>query len=156
MKTSVFITNLEAYNNGRLVGEWVELPFTDEQWGEIYQAIGEPEEMFITDCETDFSIGEFESIFELNEFVKTIGEDYDENEIAALFEAGYSRQDIIDGIGDSVIFYPNMTLEDVAYELVDECYDLPEFAKRYFDYEAFARDLEFDGYTETSYGVICA
>ena len=31
--------------------------------------------------------------------------------------------------------------EDFAYEMVEECYDLPEFAKTYFDYEKFARDL---------------
>jgi antirestriction protein len=47
-----------------------------------------------------------------------------------------------------------MDLEEVAEELINECYDLPEFALRYFDYEAFARDLSFDGYTETKYGVI--
>lgn len=47
-----------------------------------------------------------------------------------------------------------MTLSDVAYWIVDECYDLPEIAKRYFDYKAFARDLGFDGYSETENGVI--
>ena len=31
--------------------------------------------------------------------------------------------------------------EDFAYEIVEECYDLPEFAKTYFDYKQFARDL---------------
>ena len=31
--------------------------------------------------------------------------------------------------------------EDFAYRIVEECYDLPEFAKTYFDYEKFARDL---------------
>lgn len=25
--------------------------------------------------------------------------------------------------------------EDFAYEIIEECYDLPEFAKTYFDYE---------------------
>ena len=29
----------------------------------------------------------------------------------------------------------------IAYEIIEECYDLPEFAKTYFDYEKFARDL---------------
>ena len=31
--------------------------------------------------------------------------------------------------------------EDFAYQIVEECYDLPEFAKNYFDYKQFARDL---------------
>lgn len=55
---------------------------------------------------------------------------------------------------DNYVFYSGMSLEDVAYEIVDNCYNLPEFAARYFDYKAFARDLGFDGYTETSTGVI--
>ena len=36
--------------------------------------------------------------------------------------------------------------EDYAYEIVEECYDLPEFAKTYFDYSAFARDLFITDY----------
>ena len=50
-----------------------------------------------------------------------------------------------------------MDLEEVAEELVNESYftkDTPDIFTRYFDYKAFARDLGFDGYTETSYGVI--
>lgn len=31
--------------------------------------------------------------------------------------------------------------EDFAYQIVEECYDLSEFAKTYFDYKQFARDL---------------
>lgn len=31
--------------------------------------------------------------------------------------------------------------EDFAYEIIEECYDLSDFAKMYFDYEKFARDL---------------
>ena len=54
-----------------------------------------------------------------------------------------------------------MSLEDVAEEIVEECY-IPdnarnsdiEFFARYFNYEAFARDLGFDGYAETNFGVI--
>ncbi len=37
------------------------------------------------------------------------------------------------------------TKEDYAYELIEECYGLPEFAKAYFDYDKFARDLEMGG-----------
>lgn len=31
--------------------------------------------------------------------------------------------------------------KDFAYQIVEECYDLPELAKNYFDYKQFARDL---------------
>ena len=46
---------------------------------------------------------------------------------------------------------------DVAYEIIDECYDLEKMLGRlssYFDYAAFARDLSYDGYIETEYGVL--
>lgn len=36
--------------------------------------------------------------------------------------------------------------EDYAYEVVEQYYDLPEFAKTYFDYEKFARDLFIGDY----------
>lgn len=32
--------------------------------------------------------------------------------------------------------------------------DIPEWVVRYFDYEAFARDLSFDNYMETEHGVL--
>ena len=58
---------------------------------------------------------------------------------------------------DDAIFYPGYTLEEVAEEYVNECLfdkNTPDIFRRYFDYEAFARDLSFDGYTETVHGVI--
>lgn len=36
--------------------------------------------------------------------------------------------------------------EDFAYKIIEECYELPEFAKTYFDYNAFARDLFISDY----------
>ena len=36
--------------------------------------------------------------------------------------------------------------EDYAYEIIEQCYDLPEFALSYFDYEKFARDLFMTDY----------
>jgi antirestriction protein len=83
-------------------------------------------------------------------------EEYEAEEIAAAMEAfDYSFTEAMERQQrGEFIFYPGQDLEDVAEELINECYDLPEFALRYFDYEAFARDLSFDGYTETSYGVI--
>jgi antirestriction protein len=59
------------------------------------------------------------------------------------------------------IFYRGMDLQEVAEEFADEMIasyakgEVPELFTRYFDYDAFARDLRFDGYEETKYGVIC-
>ena len=51
-------------------------------------------------------------------------------------------------------FYHNMSMEDVAREIIDECYDIPENIKYYIDYERFTKDLKNDGYVEVANGVI--
>ena len=159
---SIFITNLGKYNEGELIGEWVNLPATDEELAKVYERIGineEYEEMFITDYESDIDgleVGEYDSIEELNDLAEELEtlDDYDLEKIGAIIEAhGLTLREAIDDI-DDYTYYSGMTLEDLAYELVEEM-NLPEFAQRYFDYEAYARDLGFDGYTETSNGVIC-
>lgn len=155
-----YITNLGKYNEGELVGKWIEFPITEEELEEVFEEIGineEYEEFFFTDWEADFDLGlgEYENIDEVNELAEILDSD-DTEVIEAIMEAITSdiRQAIeIFETGD-VIFYAGQTLEDVAYDLVEECCDLPEFAKTYFDYSAFARDLGFDGYHETSVGVI--
>lgn len=79
----------------------------------------------------------------------------DIEKIEAIMEShGGTLRNAIDSI-DNYTYYSGMTLIDVAYELVEECCELSDFAKQYFDYEAFARDLGCDGYTETTNGVIC-
>ena len=154
---NVFITNLGKYNEGELVGEWVALPCHDLD--AVYERIGideEYEETFITDFQTDFnfSVGEYESIEDLNEYAEEL-EATDADLVAAYLESqGGTLREALDNAPDCT-WYPGYTLLDVACEIVNECYDLPEIAERCFDYAAFARDLSFDGYCETSGGVIC-
>lgn len=47
-------------------------------------------------------------------------------------------------------------MQEVAEELVDEgCFgDIPANIVNYIDYEAIARDLRYEGYTEVRNGVI--
>ena len=88
--------------------------------------------------------------------LQDIEDNGDEEWLAAYVEAtGCDLNIAVDKYDDST-FYHDMDLVDVAYDIVEECYNLPENIERYFDYEAFARDLGFDGYTETEYGTILA
>jgi hypothetical protein len=66
----------------------------------------------------------------------------------------YDIDEAFDNYQD-VIFFDGMTLKAVAEELVDEGLfgEVSNNLKWYLDYEAIARDLERDGYTETSDGV---
>ena len=171
----IYVANLGKYNEGELVGEWLSLPATEEEIEQMYVRIkvahydedGEfvpyyeedgiiYEETAIHDYESDFdnlSIGEWDSIEELNELAEDI-EPEDIELLDAIIEVtGCTLKEAIDQKWN-VTYYSGMSLEDVAYELVEDCYNLDDFAKRYFDYEAFARDLSFDGYTETKNGVL--
>lgn len=158
----VFVTNLGKYNEGELIGEWVSLPVDENELEEVLERIGineEYEEYFITDFETEFDglkVDEYSNIEELNELAEQLEslDEYDLEKIGAIIEAyGAELKKAIENI-DDYTYYSGKTLEEVAYEIVEECYKLPEIAQRYFDYEAFARDLGFDGYTETENGVI--
>ena len=157
-----YITNLGKYNEGYLIGRWIDFPITEEDLEKVYEEIGineEYEEVFFTDWETEIpcQLREYESIEDVNELAETLEkfDTYDLEKLEAIIEAnGASLEDAIKWMDDCT-YYPGYTLEEVAEELISECYDLPEIALRYFDYEAFARDLRFDGYYETENGVIC-
>lgn len=110
------------------------------------------------DCR-DFANIELENIFTVNDWAEELAEVDSERDLEvlqAIAEAsGGSIGDVLEVYNkDYYQFYQGMNLTDVAEELINDCYNLPEFALIYFDFEAFGRDLGFDGYTETSKGVI--
>lgn len=49
-------------------------------------------------------------------------------------------------------------MSDVSYQLVEDCgllHGMPETLKRYFDYDAFGRDLAIEGiYVQVDYDTI--
>ena len=167
---NIFVNTWGNYNeNGADGGQWITLPMDPDELEEVLENIAalmgdEDPEWFINDyewtCEMELGdVHEMDSISEWNERCNEADslEEWEAEEIAAAIEAyGYSFAEALDRQQRGCFtFYPGHDLEEVAEEIINECYDLPEFALRYFDYEAFARDLSFDGYTETKYGVIC-
>lgn len=158
---SIFLTNLKKYNEGQLIGKWVDLPCDDlEDLAAELSGQGK-DELFISDYSTklDLKIGEFDNIYRLDEAARQYEdlEEWEQDTVKAYLEAsGDTLQDLEYALEhyENCTFYPGYDLEDVARELVDDCYDLPEFVQRYFDYAAFARDLGYDGYVEVSNGVI--
>ena len=166
---NLFVNTWGNYNvNGPDGGQWITLPMEADELEEVLENIAalmkdEDPEWFINDYEwtIDTELGdvhEMDSITDWNERCQEVDdlEEWEAEEIAAAIEAyGYTFAEALDRQQRGCfIFYPGQDLEEVAEELINECYDLPEFALRYFDYEAFARDLSYDGYTETKYGVI--
>jgi antirestriction protein len=169
---NVFMNTWGNYNeNGTDGGEWVTLPMDTDELSEtlerIAEAMGDTDpEWFINDYEwtgelEPRDIGENENIFTINEELEELAalQDYEIEEICAAIEAnGYSFAEAMElQQSGSIILYRNMDLTEVAEELVEDCYfgkDTPDIFRTYFDYEAFGRDLSFDGYTETRYGVV--
>ena len=50
---------------------------------------------------------------------------------------------------EDVLIYEDMSFLDLAYQIVEEQYnldELPQFVSNYFDYDALARDLELEGF----------
>jgi antirestriction protein len=153
----IYLTNLGKYNEGELIGEWVELPVSQEELQEVFKRIGineEYEEYFITDYECDlYEVGEYENIDKLNDIAERIKElDEEESKVvkALMQELGYTLDEAIKKVnnGDYRIYYDCDDMADVAFQVVEECDYLnnaSDIVARYFDYESFGRDLGIEG-----------
>jgi len=156
----IYVGTYAKYTNGSIEGKWLDLSdYSDKE--EFYDACRElhsdeedPELMF-QDYENIPSslIGESwisDNFFEVIEAVSDLGES--EQEAFCLWLNDGSRDmdtDDINGLIDSFRddyqgAYKDE--EDFAYEIIEQCYDLPEFSKTYFDYEKYARDLFLGDY----------
>ena len=154
----IFITNLTQYNQGKLIGQWLELPCTEEQLQDtLSMVLCLNEEYFITHSEGfPFEVNEYDNPYDLNqkmEQYEALG-DHEKLCVAFLLSEGYEWTYSLEHCED-VILYAGERLEDVAYSLVEDgCFgEVSENLSNYIDYEAIARDLGFDGYTERAEGV---
>ncbi len=164
----IYLTDLAAYNKGYLLGEWITLPCDDleSKLNKILSS-GEAlcfvesgyfekhEEYFITDWEWEdnelFKLTEYENIFELNSKLTEVSNLDEEsiNIVAFLLNQGLAC-DIDDAISkkDDVVIYYNSSMQTLAYDLIEECYDLntlPSIISNHIDYESIARDLMLEG-----------
>ncbi len=130
----IYITDLEAYNSGHLIGDWVELPLRPhELYAEIRSILikgkrackssHHHEEIFITDFECSYKdIGEYDDVFKLNETAEQM-EELDEDTISkieALEEAhGSNYYKTIDDKLEAIEEAFGMVIEGVSsdYEL---------------------------------------
>ena len=151
----IYLTNLGKYNEGYLIGKWVELPATDEELEAAKKEIGINqfyEEWFITDYESDIEgleVNEYASISELNELAEEL-EQLDEfylQIVGGLLLAGHSLRVAIDKIDDCLIYFDCSDMEDVARAYVEETgllENIPNNIANYFDFEALGRDMSFE------------
>ena len=160
----VYITDLEAYNNGHLVGQWYQLPMNEDLLAESIENVLQKgrdicgdthfhEEYFITDYECDYmEIEEYSNLTKLNEIAEAM-ENIDEEGVKAinfLMENNFVKDifEAIETYEDSVRIYEDSTMEDIAYNFIQECYsldDIPSIISNNIDYESIARDMEIEG-----------
>jgi len=161
MKFAAFVTNLSKYTMGDLVGEWVTFPATPRKISAVLDRLG-PGEIFITDYDISIygvsdKLSEYENLDELNYLAHVLDDldGYDELVYeSALGICDYA--DDIQGLINLTFNLENYCLlgdvhdeEDLGMYWIEEsgCYgsdDLSDFAKRYFDYEAFGSDVAME------------
>lgn len=140
----VYVASLEAYNRGRLVGKWLELPMDELELEEEIEALP-GEEWAIHDFEAPFKIDEYTDIFELNETAQLIEDSGLESEIIGCLIDNFGLDYLDTALIDLVVVEASDET-DLAHEMIDDLYggveNMPEDQiANYFDYEAFGRDL---------------
>ena len=164
VKPRIYVADLAAYNAGILHGRWIDAAQDAEDiQAEVNEMLAEGaklygaetlspvhEEWAIHDYEgfDGINLSEWESFDRVSELAKAIDE-HGEAFGAFVSYFGIDPEDALSKFEDAYI--GEMSLEDYAYEIVEECY-LPQLPKgtpdiftTYFDYEKFARDLDLGG-----------
>jgi antirestriction protein len=110
------------------------------------------EEIFITDFECDLvSIGEYDDIFSLNAMAEK-SESLNDYEIKAVrfLLSNNLVKDFDEAMEhfEDVIIHESASMEDLAYEFINECYSLdslPSIIANNIDFEKIGRELVMDG-----------
>ena len=175
----VFLTNLGRYNEGYLVGEWVDLPIGNDEYTEVCKRIGIDamhEEMFVTDYDCDDSricglfsyLGEFENVSLLNWLAGELSAlaSWQIDVYAGALALGDHTGDVYglialaQGLDSYMLLGGVNDDDDLGRYYVDECcVDLQSMGPlaNYIDYDSYGRDVRFEEggvYTDAGY-IVC-
>lgn len=170
---NLYIANLGKYNEGFLVGKWIELPCSEDELNQLYVEIGVGyydkendgsyvsglwvddccyEEIAIHDFETDvdgLEIGEYSSISDLNEVAEKLDnlKSYELDLVKAIVELG--NDDIYEALEhheDYSLMSDVNDTEDLGRYYVEEMEfsQIPEHLKYYFDYAAYGESIDIN------------
>lgn len=157
-EVKVWVANLGKYTEGTLKGDWISLPATEEEIKAfLVNVVGlneQYEEYALFDWENvPFEISEYTNIFTLNEQLEEYFEIVDSaglemEDVKAITEYyGYNEGLEIINEDRIRVWHDCQTMEDVAYQLIDEI-GMENVSNKdfYFDTVQFKRDLEIDGF----------
>ena len=151
MTVKIYVASLEAYNQGRMIGGWITPSeyedFDKFRWA-IQDATKHADEVAVHDFEgisLDTEYPDFEKLFN---FVQAMEDSHLDNEaIIAYAENCYSDYEdyMVDEAEDNYLGTYD-SFQEYADEYADEMLNVRDndFLMNYFDYDSFARDLEYD------------
>lgn len=157
----IALTNLERYNNGELIFEWVDLPVDDFEG--VIQQIGNPEEYFISDYECDIphmEIHEYENLENLNNLAIELEamSTYEKMILIAIMEAdGSPIEDALETLeAENYMFYAADDFDEFINVYIEDGFFgyISDEVKEFLDYEKIASYFQDRGYVLTSIGVI--
>ncbi len=172
--TSVWIGNLGKYNDGKLVGEWITLPFTEEEFEKLLERIGigeedalgqEYEEWYVADWDSLMPIHVtqymgYNALMELSELIERV-EDMYESEVKAiaayLDECSNNLEEAVDCIEDGrYVHLPWIhSWEEYGEHIFDDCgygSDVPESMRDYIDFKKLGEDYGANGTISSEHG----
>ena len=155
-KHGVYFANLEAYNQGRMIGGWLyPLDYnTLEGFLEaIKQVTRNADEVAVHDYDDFPDMGEYPCHKELYELIHAINDSHLDNEILFKYMENQHEYsiDLIDEAENSHVTTCD-NFRDFAYEMADLDIetnvnkDAQQFVMNNFDYESYERDLKHSYY----------
>ncbi len=148
----IYLTNLGKYNEGKLVGQWVELPVNEEELKEVKKVIGiseRYEEWFITDWEeSPLEINEYDNVSMLNQIAQVYEEMTEEERVVLEFMLKYEGIEWENAL-EIISNYDYICYEDIKdeYDLgkrITEDWEIPQRLEYYINYEQIGFDSEYD------------
>jgi len=156
MTLKAYITNLNKYNRGELVGRWIDFPITDDEKEKLEEELNiyidyneDGDNYFFTDYDTDSPAlykmlkehYRLEDLEEIAEALEDIADD-DSELFDAILDNSTDLDEALTTYQDNNyhVYYNCYDMGDVAREYCEECgitSQIPEDLRYYFDYDAY-------------------
>jgi antirestriction protein len=150
MTIKIYVASLEAYNQGRMVGDWITptdyLSF--EKFNNAIQvATGYADEVAVHDYEGIDLDNEYPDFEELYYFCQAVEDSWVDDEVILAY-AEYTGEELDNELianAENNYIGTFDSFREYADDFADEqLHNTDDFLKNYFDYESFARDIEYD------------
>jgi len=150
MTIKIYVASLEAYNAGKMVGDWL-TPSDYANFESFYTAIQiateYADEVAVHDYDGINLSNEYPDFEKLYEFCQALEDSHLDEEVITVYAENISEDLDTDLITKAEDYYVGTfdNFQEYADDFADEqLYITDDFLKSYFDYERYARDLRYD------------